>query len=64
MKSMSELLALSVEELHKLLEDTRRELFHVKTKVRVGELKNVSAAKPLKALIARVLTVMKQKRKV
>lgn len=64
MKSMKELLALNLEELVKLLEDTRRELFHLKTKVRANELKTVSSVKPVKALIARILTVMQQKRKV
>jgi len=62
MKSMKELLELGADELAKLLEDTKRELFHVKNKIRAGEMKNVSSIKPLKTLIARVLTVMKARR--
>ncbi len=64
MKSMKELLEMGLEELTKLLEDTRRELFHIKTKIRSNELKTVSSIKPVKVLIARILTVMRQKRKV
>jgi len=62
MKSAKELRTMSLEELTKLLEDTRRELFYFKTKVRANELKAVSSIRQLKRFIASILTVMKQRR--
>ncbi len=52
-----------IEELRKLLEESRIELRKLRFDFSSGKIKNVKAIKELKKRIARILTIIKEKMK-
>ena len=58
----SELNELSNDELEQKAHDTRRELFNAKVKHATGQLENTSLLRNLRRDVARVETVLAQKR--
>lgn len=58
---LKELKQLPQEQLQKLLEDTRHELYELRLKLNAGELKNVTALEKARKTIARISTLLKKK---
>ena len=59
-----ELRELDVEELERRLAETRRELFNLRFQHATGQLENTGQLREVRRNIARLLTVLNQKRKV
>ena len=55
---------LSTEELVKMEDDLRKELFDLRFKVKVASLPNVRQIRQNKKIIARILTILKEKQAV
>ena len=63
MKSADELRDLSVEELEKEVEGLRQELFNLRFQHTTHQLENVMRIRHVRRQIARVLTIMNEKKK-
>ena len=61
MLTLKEMRASKVDELKNSLEEARKSLANMKYQHSLGKLKNVSALKEQRKLIARILTVLKEK---
>jgi large subunit ribosomal protein L29 len=59
---VAEVKELDVEELEKRLAQTRRELFNLRFQHATGQLENTGQLKEVRRNIARLLTVLNQKR--
>ena len=60
----SEIRELTDSELKTLLEDKRQDLFFQKMKAKTGELENKAVIRNLRRDIARILTIIKEKKRV
>jgi large subunit ribosomal protein L29 len=58
----AEVRELDVEELEQRLADTRRELFNLRFQLATGQLENTGQLKEVRKNIARLLTVLNQKK--